>query len=437
MTYKTFLLITLCIILVLAGCNQPSMPDETAASAPTDTSATTKAADMATPEPKETTAGSLQTVFQGDCPYEEQYEIWDISTEVFSQDILEELGANGMTGTDAEIAQQIFDWQLNNMDYAGPDSQYSDIGYGARWNEMIPGIYPASKRIEHKNEQGKIYGICFDYSAIYCAIAQAYGLECRTTIYTYDAFESIYGCLPLEVVESELNRGMGREEYEKLNVVLQENGINLTYDQVYRAVSGISLIDGHVQGSHSRAEVYLDGEWVPMDVVHFINRPANPEDDDAKNYTVANWDGIYNPIRLYAPAAQDSSMPGSPVDYDALVEYLSFGPQVMYEGITDDYGNENRADDFTSFVTGDAYLPYVSGAQGLADFMHIDIHIAEDEEYEELMSDFYEGTGRPFNIIADFLIYDDGEMDAERYVYLYNGLTGDNMTVDEFYEYVE
>ena len=105
----------------------------------------------------------------------------------------------------------------------------------------------------------------------------------------------MYGCLPLAVVESELNRGMGRDEYEQLNVLLAENGIDLTYDQVYRAVSGISLLEGHVQGDHGRVEVYLDGEWVSMDVGHFLHPPANPEEDEAKQFTVKNWDGIYNP----------------------------------------------------------------------------------------------------------------------------------------------
>jgi len=435
-----FFSMILVVLFALGGCNKTTEPENIAtdnSKVATEEPETTDEIVEMTAEPTQVLDEKKETVFQGECPYEEQYEIWDTSTEVFSEEILEELGINGLTGTDAEIANQIFEWQINNMEYADASGSHTDAGFGARWNSMIPGIYPPSKIIENKNEKGQVYGICFDYSAVYCAIAKAYGLECRVTVFTFEAFEKIYGCLPLQVVESELNRGMGRDEYELLNEILKENGIELTYDQVYRAISGISLIDGHVQGPHSRAEVYLDGEWVAMDAVHASYPPENPEDDMQENYTVANWDGAYNPIRLYAPTFQDSSIPNAPINYDALVEYLSFGPQVLYYGITDDYGNENRADDFTSFVNGDAYLPYVSTAQGLADFLHMDIKIAEDEEYEELMEEFYEGTGRHFNMIADFLIYDDDGMDAERYVYLYNGLTGDSLTVDEFYEFIE
>ena len=294
-----FFSMVLCILLAMAACSDATENEETELTEAIETQEATEPAEttVTTEETQQPTVsnGELVTVFQGECPYEEQYEIWDISTEVFSQEILEQIGADGFTGTDAEIAQQIFDWQVNNMEYAGAENTYIDAGYPHRWNEILPGIYPASKRIERVTDDGKIYGICFDYAEIYCAIARAYGLECRVTVYTFEAFEEMYGCLPLAVVESELNRGMGRDEYEQLNVLLEENGIDLTYDQVYRAVSGISLLEGHVQGDHGRAEVYLDGEWVSMDVGHFLRPPANPEEDEAKQFTVKNWDGIYNP----------------------------------------------------------------------------------------------------------------------------------------------
>ena len=377
-------------------------------------------------------------VFQLEHPYVEQYEIWDITTEVFSDEILKELGADGFTGSDAEITQQIYDWQANNMEYAASTENYTDAGFGSRWNFMLPGIYPASKRLNHKNAEGKIYGICSDFSYIYVAIANAYDLDARVVTFPLKRHVELFGSLPEDVQEETTFRGLGHEEYDLLNIVLQENNIELTYDQIHRAIQGISTIEGHVQGMHSRAEVKIDGEWVAYDGTRaFGNFSINDEYNNADNYMVQNWDGIYNPIRLYAPEFQDSAIPNAPVDYDGLTLYFTFGPQVVYTGITDDFGNENRARDFDGLVNGDALLPYVADPQGLINFLHLKQSDVEDEGYKEIMSKFYEGTGRPLNIIADFLIYGDDVMDAEVYVRQYNGITGDTLTVEEFDEYLK
>lgn len=387
---------------------------------------------------KTTQTKNTETVFQGVSPYNEQYEIWDISTEVFSDDILKELGADGFSGTDVEIAQQIYDWQVTHMDFAGPTDSYTDAGYGSRWNFMIPGIYPASKRINNKTSDGKIYGICSDFAYIYTAIANAYDLQVRVTTLPLEKHEELTGSLPVEVQDEESFRGLGREEYDLLNVVLKENNINLTYDQVHRAIQGISTIDGHIQGMHSRVEVFLDGKWIAFDATRaFPDFSQNEDYRNDDNYVLQNWDGIYNPIRLYAPSFQDSSVPNSPIDFDGLIEYFSYGSQVVYTGIKDDIGNENRAKDFDSFVRGDALLPYFTDMQKFIEFLHLKESDVAGEDYEEIMQDFYEGTGRYFNIIADFLIYGDEEMDAKVYIRQYNGITGDNMTVEEFNEYVK
>lgn len=385
------------------------------------------------------TNDELVTVFKGDSPYEEQFEIWDITTEVFSQETLKSLGADGFTGTDAEIAQQIVDWQTANMDYAGPDKNYDDAGYTSRWNFMIPGIFPASKRIEQVNSVGKIYGICYDYAYIYVAIANAYGLETRVTTLTLEKHKELFGELPPGPDDETTFRGLSRDEYELLKVHLDENDIDLNYDQIHRAIQGISTLEGHKQGIHSRAEVKIDGQWVAMEVKNAIADPS-PEYLDSANYIPQNWDGIYNPIRLYAPAFWDSSITDgpSPIDYDAVGEYLSYGPQVVYTGITDDYGNEDRAGDINAFANGDGYLPYVNSPEGLMEFLHLSKRdLGEDyEDYKEMLVDFYEGTGRPFNIIADFLIYED-DMNPEEYARKYNGCTGDNISAEEIRLYAE
>jgi hypothetical protein len=379
----------------------------------------------------------LKTVFQTEHPYYEQYEIWDISTEVFNEETLAIIGANGFSGSDEEISQQIYDWQTANMEFAGADDSYTDAGYGARWNAIIPGIYPASKRINHLTDDGKIYGICFDFAYIYCAIANSYNLDCRVATYTYETYEENNGVHPWLLDESTF-RGLGRDEYELLKVELDAEDIDLTYDQIHRAIQGYSLIDGQVQGPHGRAEVLINDEWLAFDATIFFNGVPSNVDLIPENYSEQNWDGIYNPIRLYAPEFQDSSVERAKINFDALGTYLSFGPQVQYlMAITDDYGNENRAHDFDAFVRGDAYLPYVDSEAKLQEFLLLPDDALEGEGYDDILAEFYENTGRPFNIIADFLIFEDDNMNAEDYISKYNGITNDNLTVEEFNDFIK
>jgi hypothetical protein len=374
---------------------------------------------------------------QNACNYQAQYEIWDTTTEVFSEEKLKELGADNFSGTDAEIAQQIYDWQASNMDYAGPMDNFQDAGFGSRWNSMIPGIYPASERLNHVSSEGKIYGICGDFANIFIAIANAYNLEVRETVLSLDKHVEIFGSLPLEVQNEETYRGLGLEEFNLLNVLLQKNNIDLTYDQVHRAIQGISTNKEHNVGMHSRAEVLLDGVWVAFDATRaFLDLSLEDEYDKDENYVLANWQGIYSSTRLYAPAFQDTSAPALPIDFDGLIDYMSCGSQVVYTGITDDFGNENRAVDISGLIKGDALLPYFTDLQKNADFMFMDVSILEEEGYSEYIEDFFDGTGRPFNILADFLIFEDDNMDPEVYVRRYNGITGDTLTLEEFNQYL-
>ena len=50
-------------------------------------------------------------------------------------------------GTDAEIAQQIWEWQQEHMYYIADPNDQSDISYPMRWNYMIPGIYPVKEMV--------------------------------------------------------------------------------------------------------------------------------------------------------------------------------------------------------------------------------------------------------------------------------------------------
>jgi|GEM_PF-5507241 len=433
---KLQVLLILILVISLVGCNSSTVDDVN--NEKQEEVAKQNQPTESNDEPKEESNQMIEnTVFNQDHSYQIQYKIWDILDEVFTSDQLTEIGADGFSGTEEEIANQIYDWQTTHMEFAGVDDSFFDAGYGSRWNAIIPGIYPASKRIKHLTDDNKIYGICYDFSYIYCAIAKSYGLDCRVTIYTYDTYEKNNGPHPWLADENSF-RGLGRDEYELLKVELDKEGINLTYDQVHRAIQGYSLIEGHVQGPHGRAEVKINGEWNAFDATVFFNGVPSKVDLNPDNYTVLNWDGIYNPIRLYAPEFQDSAVAHAKINFEAIGEYLSYGPQVLYSmGITDDYGNKNRAHSFDAFVRGDGLLPYVNSTKGLSEYLKIPMADLADEGYDEMLADFYDETGRPFNIIADFLIFEDEDMSAADYIKKYNAITGDNLSEDEFNNYVK
>jgi hypothetical protein len=94
----------------------------------------------------------------------------------FSDEDINYLGIN-CSGTDLQRADCIKSWQEENIIY---DAFSQDSSYSIRWNHNFPGIYPSSEIIREKiNDDGKIYGVCFDYAVIYCSIAEYYGIECR------------------------------------------------------------------------------------------------------------------------------------------------------------------------------------------------------------------------------------------------------------------
>lgn len=95
------------------------------------------------------------------------------------------------------------------MFYIGDPNQQPDISHPMRWNYMLPGIFPVSEMVQERRlENGKIYGLCWDYAAIFNAIANYYGLEARVTankVYISDFNPSI---------DKSTANGMGPEEFE-------------------------------------------------------------------------------------------------------------------------------------------------------------------------------------------------------------------------------
>ena len=88
-----------------------------------------------------------------------------------SEDVIKDLGADSFAGTDQEIANAIIVWQGENMFYIGDPNVQADISFPMRWNYFMPGIFPVEEMVkERRLDNGKIYGLCWDYASIFSAL---------------------------------------------------------------------------------------------------------------------------------------------------------------------------------------------------------------------------------------------------------------------------
>jgi len=332
--------------------------------------------------------------------------------EALTSDEIVQIKADGFSGSDEEIAQAILKWQAENMFYIGDPNQQPDISHPMRWNYMLPGIFPVSEMVQERIlENGKIYGLCWDYAAIFNAIANFYELEARVTankVYISDTNPSI---------DKSTANGMGPEEFEALQPRLIEHDLNLSYDQISRAA--------RETWSHYRAEVKIGDKWLPFDGV--------PDVAEGPEYEVATWDEGYDPDLLY-PEVEFGS---KEIDIAALADLLSAAPVSGYEGITDDAGNMNRAASMDDLMMGKGLVPYYQGTDSVVAFLQIEGNTEDLSESFDVLAEYEEETGKKFFVIADWIVYATEEMTAEEYIPLYNALTGSDMTEEEFVTYIQ
>lgn len=352
-------------------------------------------------------------------PFEESFVPVNPYDEL-DNETLKELKADGFEGTDEQIANQILVWQQNNMEYIGDPNVKPDISYSMRWNYMIPGIFPVKDMVQERLlNNGKIYGLCWDYAAIYNAIANSYGLEVRVT-----ALKKYLSDINPQIDES-TKEGLSEEEYKLLNVKLSNEEAEYSYSQIDRVARETWV--------HYRAEVKIDDKWIAMD-----GTPSVTDEYKTGNFEVAPWDEGYNNEYLNAPTTLD----GDTLKLDNLVTLLEYAPFEGYVGITDDNGDKERAASFKDLARGRGLVPYFEDKYDVASFLKLPSDQIEEilDDVDEILSDYEKNTGKKFYMLADFLLYSDTDENfdykAEEYVRLYNGLTGSNMTEAEFNEYI-
>jgi transglutaminase-like putative cysteine protease len=364
----------------------------------------------ATLEPTSTeapTEAPTETSIANDKPYEvvyeETFEVFDPFTEILSDDLLQQIGADGFSGTDKEIADQILQWQNENMKYIGNPMEQTDVAYPMRWNYFLPGIFPVSEMLaERVLPDGSIYGLCWDYAAIFSAIASTYGLETRVT-----AVKLLLSDINPNIDKSTAN-GLSYEEYEELSRKLNEKGVDFSFDQISKVAKET--------WAHYRAEVLIDDQWVSMD-------GSGPIGSEYDTFDEVTWYEGYDNESLYEANTALS-------DLDRMCEILETVPADSYAGMTDDAGDPNRAATIQDLVAGKGLAPYFDDVQDAIDFLELSPEIADElfEEELEIKETFEMLTGEAFYVIADALIYNAvEEIDAEGYVKYYEALTGVDM----------
>ncbi len=395
-------------LLFLTGCsgnNQGTAPPAADVAAQTATPLEIEQ-EAATPIPEgepEPTAAVEET--------DPQFPVFNPYEALTSEEIVQ-IKADGFSGSDEEIAQAILKWQAENMFYIGDPNQQPDISHPMRWNYMLPGIFPVNEMIQERIlENGKIYGLCWDYASIFNAIANYYGLEARVTahkVYISDTNPSI---------DKSTANGMGPEEFQALEPRLIKHDLNLSYDQISRAA--------RETWSHYRAEVKVDDKWLPFDGV--------PGVAEGPEYEVATWDEGYDPNLLYPEVDFGSKE----LDLAALAELLSAAPVSGYEGITDDAGNINRAASMEDLIAGKGLVPYYQDMDSVVAFLQMEGNTEDLSESFDILAEYEEDTGKKFYVIADWMIYAMEEMTADEYIPLYNALTGSDLTEEEFVTYIQ
>lgn len=284
----------------------------------------------------------------------------------FTKEDITNLNVN-CAGTDEEIVDCVTKWQEENMIYVPTTNiNYNfNPSYSLRWNEILPGIYTSKDMIKENVYNGKPYGICFDFSTIYCSIVQYYGIDCRI-VSTKSKISDGVGDYNLPT------SGLSQSEFNELKPWLEKKDLDYEYEAVR-----LTLEEGP---GHYWAEVHLNNKWISKDATPnsagikytqendyvIVNWKDKDKSEQLKNYTLR--------IRNGENLANQNAGNNSDIDefMQGRAQYesdLQEGREEVYQGITDELGNKNRAETIDDYMQGKALAPYFSSCTDSCDFI--------------------------------------------------------------------
>lgn len=215
--------------------------------------------------------------YRGECSFEEKAIPKTISTnpiDSLSDEMINKLGANCKDKkTELEKANCILDWQEKNIFwcYTHPETTtmpdcfekgYPDCVVDMQFQQMKPGSFPVSKIMDIKTRNGKIFGACYTYGTIYCAVARWNGLKCRVM--------AVKIITPMEYPASKGDFAAGycgsapKDFLDKLELDCDE----------------WKKLDWTINYDHYWAEVLINGEWKIME------KPAWAYKRDTQKYII-------------------------------------------------------------------------------------------------------------------------------------------------------
>ena len=344
-----------------------------------------------------------------------------------------ELGADGFTGTDLEIAEQILEWQDNNMIYASSSQNYPDVSYSMRWNYAFPNLYSSKDMIDNMRDGNKIYGICYNYATIYSSIADYYGLEVRVTNTTVK---------PSEVSDNPFyqatSKGLSLSEYEAFIDWIDTKGLNKD-DYPYEAVRLVMA----ETALHYRAEVKIGDTWTRFDQYDPITEGSTVYD-----FVVTNWEegyqkSTFNDYVTRIKNGEDLRGEGYASAYEEFLEgrliKIETGEADDFEGITDDAGNKHRASNINELMQGLGLVPYFNNKEDVLDFFENASWVNEEiDELFEIKAEVESQTGGNFYVICDLMIFGEADdVSYEAYSTQYLGFTGQEVPEEIFNSFIK
>lgn len=346
---------------------------------------------------------------------------------ILTEDTIKKLNLNMPNNlSDKEKADYIKMWQNTNMIYIKDTKYYPNVSDPMRWNYMLSAIYTVEDMLKMKTTDGKYYGICYQYATIYASIANYYSLDVRVTSMKEKPSE-------LPEVSNVLNtitaNGMSADEYNRYAIFSKEKKLKVyPYDAIRLIAKETS--------THYRAEVKLNGKWIPYD-----GSTSDPKFIENYSFFEVNWyEGEENDKLADYIKRLNNGESLKNVGYNSVYEQFMEGRMILLEtgeaekyiGITDSIGQKNRSKNIDDFMQGKGFLPYIDNPRELLSFLKLNNSLMEDVIEGIMIRDLYEKqTGRRYYILAHLMLsldLEDDEMpDMDKFAEQYVAMTGEQI----------
>jgi len=343
------------------------------------------------------------------------------------------IGAAGFTGTDQEIAEQIRTWQINNMIYANAEQNYPDVSYSMRWNYAFPQIYTTNDMLENMKDGNKYYGICYHYATVFSSIAQYYGLDVRVTNTVVK---------PSDVANNPFytatSNGLSLTEYEAFSEWITTKGLN-TADYPYEAVRLVMA----ETALHYRAEVKLSNTWTRFDQYDSVTEGSTDYEFIVTNWEEGYQETVFDDYVNRINNGEDLRGEGYSSSYEEFLEgrliKIETGEVDLFEGITDDAGNEHRASTIDELMQGLGLIPYYENKEDILNFYNNAEWVNEEiDELFEIKENIEAENDEMFYVICDLIIFSEvEEIDYDAYVNQYLGFTDEEVTEEIFNTFIK